>query len=81
MRQMLNIRESIKQCETDGLTVSEYSLRLWIKQGKVPYVTAGRSKVLIYYPNLVHFLQCGYAGDSAPATVVSGPGIRRIDAG
>ena len=34
--------------------------------------------MLLYYPNLVRFLQCEDGGDNAPATVIPS-GIRRVD--
>ncbi len=56
MREMLTIRESVARCQAEGLAVSEYALRLWVRQGLVPYVIAGHSKVLLFYPNLRKFL-------------------------
>ena len=56
MREMLTIRESVARCQAEGLAVSEYALRLWVKQGLVPHVIAGRRKVLLFYPNLRKFL-------------------------
>ena len=56
MRQMVTIKEGVERCKADNLCASEYALRLWIKQGLIPHVVAGRSKVLIYYPNLYKFL-------------------------
>ena len=50
MREMLTIRESVARCQAEGLAVSEYALRLWVKQGLVPHVVAGHSKVLIFFP-------------------------------
>lgn len=56
MRQTVTIKEGVKRCKDDGLCVSEYALRLWIKQGLIPHVTAGKSKVLLFYPNLYRFV-------------------------
>lgn len=56
MKETLTIRESVARCQAEGLAVSEYALRLWVKQGVVPHVVAGHSKVLVFYPNLRRFL-------------------------
>lgn len=56
MKETLTIRESVARCQAEGLAVSEYALRLWVKQGLVPHVVAGHSKVLIFFPNLRKFL-------------------------
>lgn len=56
MKQMLTVRETVSRCADDGFHVSEYVLRLWLKQGKIPFVLAGHSKQLVYYKNVVDFL-------------------------
>lgn len=55
-KNMVTIREAVQRCEAEGLRVSEYALRRWIKSGEIPYRMAG-VKVLIFYPNLIHYLQ------------------------
>ncbi len=55
MRQMVTVREAVQRCKSEGLGVSEYTLRHWIKCGEIPYRMAG-VKILIYYPNLVSYL-------------------------
>lgn len=59
MKQMLTVKESVSRCADSGFSISEYALRLWLKQGKVPFVMAGHSKKLIYFPNLLDFLTSG----------------------
>lgn len=79
MADVLTIREAAARAKAEGLPVSEYTLRRWIKTGAVPARNAG-TKMLLFYPNLVRYLQCEDGGDNTPATI-AGPSIRRIDAG
>lgn len=77
MADVVTINEAVKRARSEGLPVSEYSLRMWVRTGAVPIRKAG-SRMLLYYPNLVRFLRCEDGGDNAPATVIQ-PGIRRVD--
>ena len=65
MPNMLTIREAVKRAKLEELPVSEYTLRLWVKTGAIPVRWIGQ-KALIFYPNLVRYLQCA---DDQPATV------------
>ena len=78
MAEVVTIREAVKRARSDGLPVSEYTLRRWIKTGSVPIRKAG-TKQLLYYPNLVKFIQCQDGGDVQPAPVglLRVPGIGR----
>lgn len=58
MPDVLTIRETVARAKSEGLPVSEYTLRAWIKCGYVPVVRAG-VKQLVYYPNLVRYITCG----------------------
>lgn len=80
MPDVVTIREAVQRAKADGLSVTEYSVRRWVRTGAVPARKVGQ-KALIFYPNLVRFLQCEDGADNSPATVISGPGIRRIDVG
>lgn len=71
MAEVMTIREAVARAKADGLPVSEYTLRGWIKTGAVPIRRAG-SKQLIYYPNLVRYLQCEDGGDIQKAATVAG---------
>lgn len=62
MREVLTIREAVARAKDEGLPVSEHTLRCWIKTGAIPVRHAG-TKALIYYPNLVKYLQCDGGGD------------------
>ncbi len=57
MADILTIREAAARAKAEGLPVSEYTLRNWIKAKVIPVRTAGR-KSLLYYPNLVRYLRC-----------------------
>lgn len=76
-KSVLTINEAVSRARSEGFMISSYSLRRWIKTGAVPVRKAG-SRMLLYYPNLVRFLQCEDGGDNAPAKVIPS-GIRRVD--
>lgn len=78
MPNVLTVREAVQRAKADGLPVTEYTLRHWIKTGAIPVRNVG-AKALLFYPNLVRFLQCEDGADNAPTTVGSSPGIRRVD--
>ncbi len=77
MADVLTVRETVRRAKADGLPVSEHTLRQWIASGAFPVRTAGR-KYLIYYPNLISYLQCADGGDNAPAPVAVN-GVRRVE--
>lgn len=76
MAEVVTIREAVQRTKSDGVPVSEYTLRLWVKNGAIPVRKVGQ-KVLLYYPNLLRYLQCEDGCDNIPATMVAIPGIRR----
>ena len=78
MRNIVTIREAIQRARADNMPVSEYTLRQWVKSGAIPVRKVGQ-KVLLYYPNLVRYLQCEDGKDNQPAAVAEIPGIRRIE--
>lgn len=63
MADILTIRQTVQRAQAEELPVSEYALRLWVKQGKVPVRIAG-AKQLIYWPNLLAFLTCADGSDN-----------------
>ena len=77
MADVVTIREAVARAKAEGLPVSEYTLRAWIKGGAIPVRTAGQ-KALLYYPNLVRYLRCEDGGDNNPVAAAAG-GIRRIE--
>lgn len=80
-REVLTIRESVQRAQAEGLPVSEYSLRRWIKAGELPVRMIGK-KALVFYPTLVSFITCenGTGDNPKPATMEAG-GIRRLGVG
>lgn len=75
MPNVVTIREAVQRAKADGIPVSEYTLRQWIRTGAIPVRKAG-AKILLFYPNLVSYLRCEDGSDNAPATV-GAPGVRR----
>ena len=71
MADVLTIPQALARAKSEGLPVSEYSLRSWVKTGAIPSRNAGR-KALIFYPNLVRFLTCQGGGDVPPSTAKPG---------
>lgn len=78
MASVMTIREAVQRAKSDGMPVSEYTLRQWVKNGAIPVRKVGQ-KVLLYYPNLVRYLQCEDRKDNQPAIVAATPGIHRIE--
>ncbi len=78
MSDVLTIREAVRRSKDEGVPVSEYALRRWVKTGAIPTRQAG-TKTLIYFPRLVEFLTCADGRDNAPAALGESPGIRRVD--
>lgn len=76
MPNVLTIREAVQRAKAEGMPVSEYSLRQWIRTGAIPTRKVGQ-KALLFYPNLVRYLQCEDGADNKPATVAAAPDIRR----
>ena len=76
MPDVVTIREAVQRAKTDGLPVSEYTLRMWVRSGAIPTRKVGQ-KALLFYPNLVRYLQCEDGADNTP--VAAAPGIRRVD--
>ena len=78
MPNVLTIREAVQRAKSDGMPVSEYTLRQWIKSGAIPTRKVGQ-KALLYYPNLIRYLQCEDSEATQSTTTVSSPGIRRVE--
>lgn len=79
MPDVLSIREAVRRCQREGLPVTEYALRGWIKSGEIPVRRVG-SKALIYFPNLAAYLRHESVVDNSPAPVIIG-GYRRVERG
>lgn len=79
MPSVMTVREAVQRAKQDGYPVSEYTLRQWIRTGAIPVRKAG-TKILLFYPNLLRYLQCEDGGDNLKsATVAVAPGIRPVD--
>ena len=78
MPNVVTVRGAVQRAKADGLPVTEYTLRRWIKTGAIPVRNVG-SKALLFYPNLVRFLQCEDGADNVPTAVGAAHGIRRVD--
>ena len=79
MPDVVTIREAVQRAKADGLPVSEYSLRAWVKTGAIPVRKVGQ-KALLFYPHLVRYLQCEDGGDNIPAAKEHGV-VRRMNVG
>ena len=69
-----------KRARADGLPISEYTIRKLIKSGVLPARYIG-PKPIASYSALIRYFSCMDGCDNAPVNTMSGPGIRRIDAG
>lgn len=78
MPNVVTVREAVQRAKADGLPVTEFTLRRWIKTGAIPVRKVG-TKCLLFYPNLVRFLQCEDGADNIPAANVAASGIRRLE--
>lgn len=77
MPDVVTIREAVQRAKADGLPISEYTLRHWVRTGAIPARKVGQ-KALLFYPNLVRYLQCQDGSDNTPATVAVHC-IRRVE--
>lgn len=78
MPNVVTIREAVQRAKAEGLPVSEYTLRQWVRSGTVPVRKAG-NKVLLFYPNLVHYLTCAGGGDHVKSMITGDSAIRPAD--
>lgn len=78
MPNVVTIREAVQRAKADGLPVSEYTLRQWVRSGAVPTRKAG-NKVLLFYPNLVQYLTCSDGGNLSPSMVAGPAAICQAD--
>ena len=65
MADMLSVNQTITRLKSDGLPLTEYALRMLIKRGAIPVRYVGQ-KALLYYPNVVSYIQCTDGADNAP---------------
>lgn len=79
MPNVLTIRDAVRRAKGDGLPISEYTLRQWVKTGAIPTRKVGQ-KALLFYPNVVQYIQCADGCDN-PAAPDADSGIRRVKTG
>ena len=65
MPNMLTIRQAVARLKADGLPLTEYALRMLVKRGAIPVRYVGQ-KALLYYPNVVSYIQCADGADNPP---------------
>lgn len=53
---LLTPRQTVARLKVDGLPVSEYALRSWVRTKQIPEAWIGK-KALLYYPNVVKFIR------------------------
>ncbi len=58
MSSILTIRECICRLKEDGISISEYALRQWIADGRIPVRKIG-NRSLVYYPILLEYIRHG----------------------
>ena len=59
---VMTIRETVQRSREEGIPISEYAVRKWIKDGKLQTTYTGK-KALIYWPSFVRTI-CGLDSDS-----------------
>lgn len=73
MSEVGTIRETVERLKTENIPVTEYTLRRWVRSGKIPAAHCGQ-KALVFYPNVLAYIQRGDA-----AEMVQNGGIRRVE--
>lgn len=64
-KQTATIHQTAERCKAEGLGVTEWALRGWVKSGQLRHVKAGK-KALIYWDNLISFLESGEESGGKP---------------
>ena len=62
--QVLTIQQAVARAVEDGIPLSTYALRRYVKTGEIPCRRIG-TKVLIYYPHIVQYFTQGLAADTS----------------
>lgn len=61
--EVLTVRQTVARLNQDGLPISEYAVRLLVKQGKLPARFVGQ-KALLFYPRVLMYFQCADGADN-----------------
>lgn len=76
MSDVCTIREATARAKNEGMHISEHAIRHWVKTGAIPSRKIG-VKSLIFYPNLLRYLQCeDFNSELAPTPEI--PGIHPV---
>lgn len=76
--QMATIPKTAERCKAEKLGVTAWQLRAWCKSGMLKHVRCGQ-KFLIYWPNLLAFLESGTTREPAEPRAASFGTMRRIE--
>lgn len=52
------IRDTVSRCQREGIGVTEYGLRRWIKEGRLKVLWSG-NRALVNWDNLMEFVSGG----------------------
>lgn len=55
---VLTIRNAVLRARSENFDISEYAVRRWVAEGRLPVLHSG-NRALIYYPSLLDFLRNG----------------------
>lgn len=72
------VPQHAQRAKSEGIPISEYTIRRLIKQGIIPARYIG-NKAVFSYKALLQYLSCENGADNTPTTVTPLNGIRRID--
>ena len=59
---LLTPRQTVVRLKADGLPVSEYALRSWLRTKQIPAARIGK-RALLYYPNVLQFIRQQSGGE------------------
>lgn len=80
-KMVLTIGETVQRSKAEGYPLTEYTLRRALRMGVIPCRRVGR-RYLIFWPNIVRFLECADGQDIAPLLSTQAQGtIRRVTTG
>ena len=78
--QTATIPKTAERCKAENLGITAWNLREWCKSGALKHIRCG-TKFLIYWPNLLEFLETGMPVPTAEPTNAAAPygTMRRIE--
>lgn len=62
---VLTVRQTVARLNKEGLPITEYAIRLLIKQGRIPVRFVGQ-KALLYFPRVTEYFRCESGSDNQP---------------